>query len=265
VSASVTATSVGTVSELWRFPVKSMQGERIPEGELTPKGIVGDRRLAALDASDGRVLSAKRYGKLLMASARTESDGSVIISLPDAGEHAADDPAIHDVLSAWLDHPCRLEAPPAEQVAFEMSLDADRPDEDTFDWPCPPGTFLDLAGAHLLTTASLRAATGLHPDGQWDVRRFRPTALIDAGDADGFVEDDWIGGAVTLGAATVSVDMPTIRCPMPTREQPDGIPRDLGIAHTLRDHHSSNLGVYATVTTAGRVAVGDEVVLNVAG
>ena len=54
-------------------------------------------------------------------------------------------------------------------------------DEDTplFDWPGPPGTWLDLADAHWLTTASLAAIAGEHPDGEWDVRRFRPTALIE--------------------------------------------------------------------------------------
>lgn len=260
----MTATPAGVVTQLWRFPVKSMQGEQIPEGQLTARGIVGDRRYAAIDANDGRVLSAKRYARLLMATAGTDADGSVVISLPDSGgDHEAADPGIHAVLSEYLDHPCRLEAPKDdEQVAFNMSLDADHPDDDTFDWPCPPGTFLDLAGAHLLTTASLAAAQGLHPDGHWDVRRFRPTALIEDSGATGFVEDAWVGQTVALGDARLTVDMPTIRCPMPTRAQPGGLPRDLGIAHALRDHHGSNLGVYATVTTAGRIAVGDEVLVG---
>ena len=258
----MTGALAGVVSELWRFPVKSMQGERIPEGELTARGIVGDRRYAARDATDGRVLSAKRYGRLLMASARTEADGTVVITLPEAGEHRADDPGIHAVLSGWLEHPCRLEPPSEDEVAFEMSLDADHPDDDTFNWPCPPGTYLDLGAAHLLTTASLAAARGLHPDDAWDVRRFRPTALIDAGETAEFLEDAWVGCTVDLGGATLTVDMPTIRCPMPTRPQPGGVPRDLGIAHTLRDHHGNNLGVYASVTRPGRVAVGDQVLVR---
>jgi uncharacterized protein YcbX len=256
----MTGNPAGVVTELWRFPVKSMQGERIDAGELTPKGFVGDRQFAARDADDGRVLTAKRYGRLLLASARTEPDGSIVIVLPEAGEYAAVDPAIHDALTKWLDHPARLEPVPAEDaIEFEMSLNVDEPDTETFNWPCAPGTYLDLAGAHLLTTASLAAAADLYPDGEWDVRRFRPTALIDAGDGEGFVEDAWVGHHVTVGEAEVEVNMPTIRCPMPTREQPGGLGRDLGIAHTLRDHHGSNLGVYCAVTRAGRVAVGDAV------
>ena len=49
-----------TIREIWRFPVKSMQGERIDAGELTAKGFVGDRRYGVRDADTGRVMTAKR-------------------------------------------------------------------------------------------------------------------------------------------------------------------------------------------------------------
>jgi uncharacterized protein YcbX len=251
----------GTITELWRFPVKSMQGERIHSGELTSKGFVGDRRYGVRLADSGQVLTAKRDGDLLNASARTEADGSVVLTLPDGTELAADDPAVHAALSDWLGRSCRLEPPAETGAEFEMSFDAEHPDENTFVWPCAPGTYLDLAGAHVLTTASIAAARALHPDGDWDVRRFRPTAVVDTGDADGFVEDAWVGGDVQLGGAVLRVDMPTVRCPMPTRPQPGGIERDFGVAHTLRDHHDNNLGIYCTVTTAGTVAVGDPLVV----
>jgi uncharacterized protein YcbX len=250
---------LGTVAELWRFPVKSMQGERVPEGVLGPQSLDGDRRYAVRGVGDERLLTAKRVGALLEAAARTEADGAVAISLPDGTELAAEDPAVHAALSGWLDRPVRLvPAANAPTRAFEMSLDADQPDQDLFEWACPDGTFLDLAAAHLLTDASLTAARALHPDGDWDVRRFRPTALIDTdGDErNGFVEDAWVGCSLTLGRAELDVLMPTVRCPMPSRAQP-GLPRDTGVAAALRDHHENNLGVYATVTKAGPVAVGD--------
>ena len=250
---------MGRVIEMWRFPVKSMQGETLGETELTRSGLAGDRRYGLLHAETGKVLSAKRHGELLMASARTEDDGTVVIRLPGGDEHAAADTDIDDVISSWLGLPCHLAVPkPDEGSEFEMSFNFEAPDTDVFSWPCAPGTFLDLASAHLLTTSSLTTAATLHADGDWDVRRFRPTALIDTGDAIGFVEDGWVGTTLQLGGATLSVDMPTIRCPMPTRAQPGGLCRDLAIARALRDHHDNNLGVYATVTTSGRVAVGDE-------
>src|SRR3546814_4482929 len=91
-------------------------------------------------------------------------------------------------------------------------------DEDSpvFDWPGPPGTWLDLADAHWLTDASLRAAAKLHPAGDWDVRRFRPTALI-AVDGDDFAEDGWT--KVQAGSVGTDVLMPTPRCSMPRSEE----------------------------------------------
>lgn len=257
---------VWRVAQLWRFPVKSMQGEQVESAALHPFGLIGDRRFALRDPDTGKVLTAKRVGALLEASARTEADGSVVITLPGGTEVAADDPTVHGLLSDWLGRPCRLDAPggagPETPDEFEMSFNVEAPDTDLFTWPCPPGSFVDLASAHLLTTASIAAARARHPEGDWDVRRFRPTALLDGDGPDGFVEDAWVGRTVHLGSAVLTVDMPTIRCPMPTRPQPGGLVRDLGVAATLRDHHDNNLGVYATVTTAGPVAIGDELVVD---
>ncbi len=246
---------VGTVSELWRYPVKSMQGERVERLEVGPGGAEGDRRLAIVDPAARKVLSAKRYADLLLASARWDADG-VVVTLPDGTEHAAADPKVHDALSAWLDHEVRLEEPP-DGVVYPMEMYSGMSDEDTplFDWPGPEGTWLDLADAHWLTTASLAAAAKLHPDGQWDVRRFRPTALF-AVTGDTWAEDAW--GRVDAGRARSEVLMPTMRCSMPPRAQP-GLERDAAIATTLCDHHANTMGVYAKIVEAGAIAVGDEV------
>lgn len=263
--------ALGTVTSLWRFPVKSMQGEVLTQGRLGVRGLEGDRRYALINVETGKVLTAKRYGQLLTASARTEPGGTVTIALPDGTEMAADDPSTSSALSDWLGQPCRLAQAPAgeETPEFEMSFDAEDPEHDLFSWPVMAGTFLDLAAVHLLTSASVDAARRLHPEGDWDVRRFRPTVMVDAAagepvavdpvaEAAGFAEDDWVDSSIRLGQAVLSVLMLTVRCPMPARPQP-GLPRDLGVARTLRDHHQNNLGVYASVTTPGVVAVGDAV------
>src|SRR3546814_7203066 len=88
--------------------------------------------------------------QLRLASARLdESRGTVVITLPDGSEYAADDSDVHSALSAWLDHDVRLEPPPADGV-FPMEMYTGMSDEDTpvFDWPGPPGTWLDPADAH---------------------------------------------------------------------------------------------------------------------
>jgi uncharacterized protein YcbX len=245
-----------TVAELWRYPVKSMQGERVETLELAPGGAVGDRLLAVVDHGAAKVLSAKRYADLLMASARTEGE-RIVVSLPTGDEFASDDPKVHAALSEWLGKDVRLDAPPSDAV-YPMEMYTGMSDETTplFDWGGPPGTWLDLADAHFLTNASLRAAAALHPDGDWNVRRFRPYALIDTND-EGFVEDDW--KTVALGTVEAKVIMQTPRCSMPSRAQP-GIERDMKIGTTIRDGNNNNLGVYCSITQPGTIAVGDAVV-----
>lgn len=50
---------VGSVAELWRFPVKSMAGERLDEAEFTERGLLGDRGYGLIDAETGKVVSGK--------------------------------------------------------------------------------------------------------------------------------------------------------------------------------------------------------------
>ena len=246
---------VGTVSQVFRYPVKSFQGEAVDSLDVGPGGATGDRTLAVVDPAAGKVLSAKRYADLFMASARLDGD-RVVVTLPDGAEHAADDPGIHKALSDWLGLAVRLEAPPADGV-FPMEMYTGMSDEDTpvFDWPGPPGTWLDLADAHWLTTASLATIAGEHPGSQWDVRRFRPTALIETA-AEGYPEEAW--GQIEVGSVSSELLMATPRCSMPSRAQP-GLDRDKAIGTTIRDANANNLGIYAKVTQSGTVRVGDSV------
>jgi len=52
-------TRIGSVAALWRFPVKSMQGEQLQEVAVTDHGVLGDRAYALIDAETGKVASAK--------------------------------------------------------------------------------------------------------------------------------------------------------------------------------------------------------------
>lgn len=261
-------TVVGRVAELWRFPVKSFQGEPMDEVDVAQTGVVGDRRYALRDVRTGKILSAKRLGVLLEATARTQ-DGEVTFTLPDGNEYSAADPGVCEALSLWLGFEVTMEEASAQDPngVYEFAFDIDdAPDAEYFDISIPPGGFVDLAGAHLLTTASLATVAAHYVEGTWDIRRFRPTALIDTGAAEGYVEDAWIGATVTLGTASVAPNMPTIRCVMPTRPQPsiDGRPpleRDKVVSKTITAEHGSNLGVYCSIASPGHIAVGDPVTL----
>ncbi|HEX2383603.1 MAG TPA: MOSC N-terminal beta barrel domain-containing protein [Acidimicrobiales bacterium] len=251
---------VAVVGGLWRYPVKSMQGSPVERIELGLGGVEGDRQWGIVDAASDKVLTAKRWPALLEASARLDDEG-VVITLPDTTEWGSGDPATDKAVSAWLDHDVRLtHADAIAGTPYELTMDPADDDSEPWDFATPPGSFVDLAAVHVVTTASLTAIGGEYPEGQWDVHRFRPTALVDTGEAAGFVEDGWVGTQVRLGGAVIEVFMPTPRCAMPGRAQPaHGLVRDLSIIRTVRDHHENNLGIYATVAVAGPVEVGDPV------
>ena len=62
----------------------------------------------------------------------------------------------------------------------------------------PPGSFVDSAPAHLLTTATIRAMAKERTDLQWETARFRPNVVIDvAGESP--AEQDWIGRRLAIG------------------------------------------------------------------
>jgi uncharacterized protein len=87
----VTGLHVGTVGTLWRYPVKSMLGERQEEMLLTTDGTVGDRAWALRDPRTGRIASAKKYPALLDFRAKYDVEptasepGHVLIESPMAG------------------------------------------------------------------------------------------------------------------------------------------------------------------------------------
>ena len=146
-------------------------------------------------------------------------------------------------------------APAARAEYFaDATDDASQPIE----WTMPFGRFVDALPLLVLTTASLRTAAGLYPDGDWQVRRFRPNLVLDVA-GDGWVEDTWCGrSTVRIGAVELCPQEPCMRCTMVTRPQP-GVDGDRDIFRTLARNHGGHFGAWTAVTTGGTVRVGDEV------
>lgn len=255
------AEAIGTVAEIWRHPVKSMQGEQLDEVVLGEWGVPGDRRWAVIDEASGTAMSAKRYPALLEARASWSST-SVVVTLPDGAREVAGSPSLDSALSEWLGRAVHLEEAAEEGGRrYESNIDAEDDASEVVTLPSPPGTFLDLAAVHLLSDASMAAMAAIEPAGDWRTARFRPTILMAASVSagSGFVEEAFIGTLLTVGGAGIMPFMPTIRCAMPGRAQP-GMPKAPEVLRAINRHHMGNLGVYAAVALAGRVAVGDLVV-----
>jgi uncharacterized protein YcbX len=276
------------VSQLWRYPVKSMIGGRVDSIELDELGVVGDRTWAVRDLERGGIRGAKKIGSLMRLAARDIGDGHVEITLPDGSTVRTTDADVDERVSAALDHRVRLEAlrpaddldhyrrggPDSDDVVAELrgifGRDDDEPLPDFSVFPpiiaefeSPPGTYYDVFPLMVMSEAALAALAAALPDSNVDIRRFRPSFVIDTADdgADastpGHPEFDWTGRRATIGGATVEFGAPCPRCVMVTREISSDIPADRAVLrHIVRDLEQ-NLGIYATVVTPGAIRVGD--------
>lgn len=287
-----------TVAAIQRYPVKSMLGETLDECSITADGLPGDRAYAVVDAEDGMVATAKnprKWARLLGFRAGFVEPPSaerpappVVITFPDGAVRRSDDPDIDAALSAVLGRSVRLVSRPPEGKSFEevwpeiaglapekfiqnTTVGRDASGEAISRIPlgamAPPHTFQDLATLSLITTATLAKLTALAPATRFDPRRYRANLVLDV-PGQRFAEDDWVHAELTIGAgARVSVAMPTMRCVMTTLAQEE-LPEDRDTLRTVAKHNRREItgmgtwacaGVYASVTGAGVVRLGDEV------
>jgi hypothetical protein len=233
------------VLEIWRFPVKSLLGERLASAELGPEGVVGDRGWALFDVESGFGLTARRVPELLFAAGRLRADGTVEVVLPD-GTVTAEDAA----LSAWAGRQVALRPATAVHGArrYESSGDVEQEDTDRWDpFAGADGAFHDNADSRvtMVSTGTL---------GGWDRRRFRANVVLD-----GAGEDALVGCRVRVGTAELDVVRRVPRCVMTTRPQAGGIGRDTDVLKTIHRDRGGALAVGALVTRPGVLAVGDAV------
>jgi uncharacterized protein YcbX len=130
---------VGSVATLWRFPVKSMLGERLEQAELSERGFVGDRAYALIDVDTGKVVSAKsvkRFPDLLGCRAafveppRADTElPPVRITLPNGTTVTSDASDSDRVLSAYF----RRDVTLARAAPEDFTIDQYHPDVEDVD------------------------------------------------------------------------------------------------------------------------------------
>ena len=277
---------IGTIEELWRYPVKSMQGERLQSVMATVAGLVGDRAWALRDLRTGNIVSAKKWARVLEFGASYEvapaegKPGRVRIELPDQSSVYADDPWASRAISEVLGFEARLErAALLEDKRIEADIDVDtifggipanqiytalKPGQNipnTFN--LPRGTFFDASVIHIVSSAAIERLRELQGGSAiMCPQRFRPNVFIrTAAGLSGFVEDEWLSGpTLAIGDLRVDKIKPTLRCVMTTHAQP-GLPRDLSVLRTAAQHHTAHLGVTGRIINDARIEVGQPVTL----
>jgi uncharacterized protein YcbX len=256
---------VGIVSELWRYPVKSMRGERLRAMTVTADGVLGDRAYALRELKYGAIMSAKMWPWMLelrggwSVEPDAYSGGVVRVEMPDATVIEGDSPQTAEILSALFKHPVRLERTRQGQIS-PADIEAIQKGEAFL----PQWKFYDEGPLHLLATGTLRHLSSLEGgDSDFDPRRFRPNILIDTGDDAGeFIEDRWLSGVLEIGDSVRIGDMwPAIRCVMTTHPQEE-LRHDPAILRAAARHHQAYVGVFAGARVPGVIRLGDPVVLS---
>ena len=229
------------VSEVWRYPVKSAQGEPARRSVVTGVGLEWDRQLAVVDMGTGRALTGRREPKLLMLSAAV-LHGRVRIHSPEGQALTSDDD-----LSTWLGRRVCLARPPVDrQPEYDFPVNPEDESGQWDVWSGPAGVWHDSKRTQvsILSTSSLR---------DWPVRRFRPNVLVDGSD-----EDQLVGRRIAIGSVVLDVMKRIDRCVMVTRAQPGGIDRELDVLRTVMRECEGFLGVGALVACPGEMELGDE-------
>ena len=273
---------LGQVASIFRYPVKTLQGESVYSIAVTELGFEGDRLWALRDEKRGDFGGGKRIVPLMNLSAQMGAAGAApTIELPNGQRFAADDPDASRLLSEALDHPVTIwpvgatPEPPAkvEEVTdleadfrAAMGREGDEPNPDFSQIPESMMAYLgkggrpyvDLAPLLVMTQQSLDALSRVATSSQIDVRRFRPSFVIDADVESAFPEQGWIGARIRVGGAIFQLPMTCPRCVMTTRGFSD-LPKDPGIMRKLVTEAGGNLGVYGTIEQVGTISVGDTV------
>lgn len=279
------------IDQIWRYPVKSMVGGLVESADLEARGMVGDRTWAVRDQVRGGIRGAKVLGGLMRLAARYEDGdgaagpgGRVVITLPDGSEVTTDQPDAAERVSVAIDHEVTLESlrPPEDlehyrrgaayhddpmdelRSIFGRTEDEPLPDltvfpPTIFENESPPGTYHDAFPLMIMSTSALRSLQEALPDSVVDVRRFRPSIVVDTGDAPGHPELDWVGAQVRAGDAVLDIVTACPRCVMVTREIDGATPQDRTILRHIVKDLGQNVGVYAEVATPGTVRTGDRV------
>jgi len=237
---------IGRVEAIFRYPVKSMRGERLEFAEVGLHGIEGDRRLAFRrvdDRSGFPWLTASRLPELLrFTPLRGEKGGEgdlpALVRTPEGREMSV----FGDDLAGEVG---RRYGSPVQMMQLRHGI-------------------FDDASISVIATDTV-SEIGRLAGKSLDVRRFRPNVVVRLSQAGAFQEDGWLGGALVFGEGedgpAIAVTMRDLRCSVVNYDPDTAVP-DSEVLKTVVRANKNNAGVYGAVTRIGRLAVGQPIFLR---
>jgi uncharacterized protein YcbX len=239
-------TEIGQVEAIFRYPVKSMAGDRLEVATLGWHGLDGDRRLAfrRLDDRSGFPwLSASKLPDLVLFSPHRRDDGAegdlpTHVRTPEGEEL----PVFSEELAAEVGR--RLGAP-VQMMQLKHGM-------------------FDEGSVSVIASETVREI-GRLAGRSADIRRFRPNIVVRLLRSGPFQEDEWVGGVLSFGAGddapAITVTMRDVRCAMVNLD-PDSPSRDPEVMKAVVAANQNNAGIYGAVARIGRLAVGQAVFLR---
>lgn len=237
---------IGQVEAIFRYPVKSMAGERMEVADMGWHGIDGDRRLAlrrTQERSGFPWLSASKLPDLLRFTPLRHEDG-----VPG-------------------DLPTHVRTPEGNELAVfgeELAAEIERRHGAPVQMTHLRGGIFDDASVSVIAADTVREIGRLAGRGL-DVRRFRPNIVVRLLRPNPFQEDEWLGGVLSFGkpgeGPRVSVTARDVRCSM-VNFDPDSARPAPEVLESIVRTNQNNAGIYGTVIRTGRLAVGQAVRLQ---
>ncbi len=211
------------IAAIWRYPVKSMAGERLDSISLDANGLTGDRVVQVYDRG-GRLVTARKYPRLLRLKAALGSDGEPLVDgFPWDSREAA------DRVAAAVEPGARLQR---------------------FDGP----ERFDILPLLVCTDGAVQLF-------KRDVRRLRPNLVIEG--VGQTAERGWPGALLRLPDAEIRLADLRARCVMTTYD-PDTIEQDPEVLRDIVHRFGGRLCLNASVTRIGRIREGDSVEIETA-
>jgi len=237
---------IGHVEAIFRYPVKSMRGERLEVARLGWHGLDGDRRLAFRridDRSGFPWLTASKLPDLLLFAPHRREVGAqgdlpTHVRTPDGTEM----PVFGEDLATEVG---RRHGAPVQMMRLNHGI-------------------FDEASISVITFDTVREIgrlAGRSPD----VRRFRPNIVVRSLRSIPFQEDEWLGGVLSFGEGdegpAITVTMRDVRCSMVNLDPDSATPAPEVLKAVVRANQN-NAGIYGTVTRSGGLAAGQSILLH---